>query len=137
SWKLSGKMPGSGSLRIGEISPSFIQNFFKSEDSLTEFPFNGRLAGSATFQGNLLEPDLMTGRAIFPRIELIPRQESFGSGITATGLTLRNDGDVILVANQRGIAIERAKFQAKDTLIEASGTLSFRRENTWNLLVNG
>ncbi len=137
SWKLAGKMPGSGSFQIGEISPAFFQNFFPTEDSLTEFPFNGRLAGSATFQGNLLEPDLLTGRAIFPRVELIPRQESFGEGITATDLTLRNDGDVILVANQRGVLVERARFRAKDTQIEASGTLSFRRENTWNLLVNG
>lgn len=135
TWKLDGAMPGSGTVKLSGLTVAAIQSLVSNGESPIEIPFNGLVEGTASFKGDLLDPEQMTGRAVFPLVRFSPKQQT--AGLTAADLTVTNSGDVALSVGPRGISVEQALFRAKDTQIESSGTLSFRRANVWNLSVRG
>lgn len=137
TWKLEGQMPGSGTAQLSQLTPQVIQTLLTANGGKTALPFDGLIEGTASFSGNLLDLDQMTGRTVFPTARFYPKKEAVSEGLTVEDLSVRNDGDVVFVAGPRGIVVERARFIAKDTQVEGTGNLSFRRANVWNLLLRG
>lgn len=127
SWKLDSRGEGSARLRLTGLRPDAVD---------TALPFTGLIEGTATVDGSLGDWRRMVARAQLSQVRLVPKQQTFPAGITASDLTLRNDGDVIADADLTGLVVERFRMVAKDTELEAFGGLSFRT-SAWNLLMRG
>lgn len=135
-WKLEPGLPGGGEMQLRGVTPVVLQKLWGEEKS-SELPFTGSMEGGVRFEGRLLEPDRLAGRASLTTVRFAPKRESLTPGLTVADLTVRNDGDVTLDFGTGGIVVERARFVAKDTGIEGIGNVSFRRANAWNLLLRG
>ncbi len=136
-WQLSGRMPGSGTLRMRGVTPEILRNLAELRADAPELPFQGLIEGTAQVEGYLTEPQSFAARALLTTVRFAPRRENVVPGLTAADLTVRNDGDIIVALARSGAVIERARFVAKDTELEGRGTLLFRPANSWNAILRG
>jgi translocation and assembly module TamB len=133
-WKLEPGLPGSGGVRVASMTESTIARAAKATGDL-ELPFLAQISGEGTFSGKLLEPESLVAQFRLPVFQLTPRQQL--SGVSAADLTLRNAGPVILAAGASGVVIQQARFMAKETELQATGNIAFRRTDQMNFLVRG
>ena len=96
---------------------------------------DGVMDGEIGFSGPILEPATWTGMAKVTRMVVTPRTEQKGEN--SRDLTLRNAGPLQFAINSERISIQTARMISEDTDLNATGTLSFRRRNPWNLHLKG
>jgi translocation and assembly module TamB len=135
-WKLEPGLPGGGTVRISALTETAIARAAKLADE-TELPFRAEIEGSGTFTGKLTEPERLAAQLRLPVFRVAPRQREFSGGLTAADLTLRNVEPVLLAAGAGGVVIQKARFAAKETEIEAAGNVALRRADQMNLLLRG
>lgn len=133
-WKLEPGLPGWGVVRVASITESTIARAAKAAGNL-ELPFLAQISGEGTFRGKLLEPESLVAQFRLPVFQLTPRQQL--SGVSAVELTLRNAGPVLLAAGASGVVIQQARFTAKETELQATGNIAWRRTDSMNFLVRG
>lgn len=134
-WKLTPGLPGSGTITLRNLTAPAIQSFLAKNTG--EFPFNALIEGSATIEGRLTQLDQLATRVVLTTVRVAPKKDTGVPGLSVADLTLRNDGDVVFAAGNRGMVLERARFVAKDTEIQGTGNISLRRANVLNLLLKG
>ncbi len=132
-WPLEAGSRGAGMIRIRELTLRTAYTLLGREAP----PFEGRAQGQARVAGVLLDPGTWLAEVTLPRVEFAPRPDAIPPGLTREDLTLRNQGDVLLVAGPSAIVAQRARFVAKDTELSGQGNVAFRRRSAWNLLLEG
>ncbi|MCX6590796.1 MAG: translocation/assembly module TamB domain-containing protein [Acidobacteria bacterium] len=132
TWSLGGQMPGKGQATLAGVTPALLSKLLG-----IDIPFGGLIEGTARIEGRLLDPRAIVAQVALKTVRLTPLREDVVPGMTAADLTLANQGDIVFALSPQGLAVEKARLIAKDTQLDALGTINFTRDNAWNFLLRG
>ena len=132
TWSLGGQMPGKGQATLAGVTPALLSKLLG-----IEIPFGGLIEGAARIEGRLLDLNAIVAEVALKTVRLTPLREDVVPGMTAADLTLVNQGDVVFALSPQGLVVEKARLIAKDTQLDALGTINFTRDSAWNFLLRG
>jgi translocation and assembly module TamB len=136
-WRLEAGYQGSGKLEFTPISFATLQDLQPAQANQERWPITGVIAGSASFKGPALIPSQWKGEITLTSLEVRPQRRVRAAGAAAQYLVLRNAKPVKLEVDGNSITVRSAVLTAKETNIEASGTLSFVDRSPWDLKLKG
>jgi translocation and assembly module TamB len=130
SWRLEGDEPGNGSLQFNRMTVESLHKLAllagAAPPDQGELPFEGFVEGHATFALALLRPQDFQGEVTLNAVQLNPKpSQVLQLGVQAQDLVVRNSQPVVVAVNAREARIQSAQFVARDTAIEAAGTVPF------------
>lgn len=131
SWQMAGRMPGTATIRIPLAS---FASLSEAADPSASLPFNGIIGGNVSLEGPLLDPSKMTARLVLGSVRVEP---GTGSAASSADLSVRNEGEVRITLGDGVVRVERARFVAKDTTLDLSGTVGLTDKEAWNLRLEG
>lgn len=134
-WNLQGKSFGLGRVEFAGLTLGALQDVGLFGGPDTEIYMDGVLDGEVGFSGPILEPATWRGMAKVTRFRITPTTARQAED--TPDVTLRNAGPLIFAIDSEGISIQSARLVSDDTDLNASGTLSFRKKNPWNLRLKG
>ncbi len=135
-FRLAGDYPGKGHIRFTPLRFSTIQQLRPGQKG--PLPFEGLIAGQATFEGPVLKPDNLAGQVELTELRVWPN--AIGALRTTADpkeLALQNDGPIVLNFRGKTLDVQRAAFTGKGTNLSASGSFSYQDKNPWNLGLKG
>ena len=136
SFQLSGDYPGSGNVDISPIRISTVQDFFAATRKGDPLPIEGTIAGNLTFSGPIKKPEQVRARMELPTVEIVPARQTM-TGAQAQEFAFKNDGPILLEYDGKSILVRAAHIKGRETDFRASGTISPREKNPWDLKVDG
>jgi translocation and assembly module TamB len=136
AWTLEGDYPAHGRIDFTPLQFSTLIARLHLKKGDEPPPFEGFAAGSIDFSGSASHSRTWRASVNLPSIEIRPAVNVIESP-KASGLTLRNDGPVVLDVDTRGVHVRQARFQAKETNLSASGQIGFGVKNPWDLRLQG
>ncbi|HYK58256.1 MAG TPA: translocation/assembly module TamB domain-containing protein [Bryobacteraceae bacterium] len=130
SWKLQGDEPGSATLQFSRISVESVHQLAimtgAAPQAAEELPFQGFVQGRATLSLPLRRPQAFQAEVTLDSVELDPKaNQARRLGVQPGDIVLKNSGPVVVGVNSREARIASAKFNARDTSLEARGTIPF------------
>ncbi len=134
AWSLGGGANGLGQFTVSNLTFSDLYDLFA--DPGQKPSLRGTMNGELGFSGPILRPELWTGYAKINTLEvepITPRFEAAGR----RALVLRNKEPILASIDSKGITLQSAHLAAEGTDLEASGTVSIRSKNPWNLRLRG
>lgn len=140
SWKLEGDEPGSATIRFSRVSVATLHSLAMAGGPMEQaaLPFEGSLDGaSARVAVSLRHPLDFQAELTIPTVQFNPKStQSFRLGVQAQDLVVKNSAPVALALNAKEARIRSAKFTARDTSLEASGSVPLSTGNA-DLSVRG
>ena len=137
-WKLTGDYPGRAEVRFTPVTFAALHDIATRGKVESELPFAGSVEGSAVISGSLKKPDSLQAVVSLPKIEMGQNpSKPLPTSARAQDLTIRNTAPVELVATLKDINIRAARFEAKDTNLDASGRITFDSKTPWNVGMRG
>jgi translocation and assembly module TamB len=130
SWRLEGDEPGNGNLQFNRMAVESVHKLAllagAAPSDQGDLPFEGFVEGHATFTLALLRPQDFQGEVTLNAVQLNPKPtQALQLGVQAQDLVVRNSQPVVVAVNMREARIQSAQFVARDTAIEAAGTVPF------------
>ncbi len=133
--QLDGKTyPSQWNLKLSSLPFANLQELFKNSKS----PFwqiEGAIAGEAQITGPAFDPDKWKGQIRIPTFELKPSRKQLSAKIPE--LVFRSKGPIQIAIEGKTLRLQQAKFEGKDTELEASGAFSLANKNPWDVRIKG
>ena len=133
-WSIGGAANGLGQFTVSNLTFSDLYDLFA--DPGQKPSLRGVMNGELGFSGPILRPELWNGYAKINTLEvepITPRFEAAGR----RALVLRNKEPILASIDSKGITLQSAHLAAEGTDLEASGAVSIRSKNPWNLRLRG
>jgi translocation and assembly module TamB len=128
TWKLEGDEPGSALVRFSRLDASTIHKLMMtgSPGALSELPFEGFLDGAtANVAFPLRRPRDFQVLLQIRTVQINPRpSQSLRLGVQPQDVVVRNTEPVAIAISAGEARIRSAKFFARDTSLEASGSIA-------------
>lgn len=133
--QLDGKIyPSKWDLKLSSLPFVNLQELFKNSKS----PFwqiDGAIAGDVQIAGPAFDPDKWKGQIRIPFFELKPSRKQLNA--TIPELVFRSKGPIQIAIDGKTFRLQQAKFEGKDTELEASGAFSLANKNPWDVRIKG
>lgn len=133
--QLDGKIyPSQWNMKLSSLPFANLQELFKNSKS----PFwqiEGAIAGEARITGPAFDPDKWKGQILVPVFELKPNRKQINAKIPE--LVFRSKGPIQIAIEGKILRLQQAKFEGKDTQLEASGAFSLANKNPWDVKIKG
>jgi len=141
SWRFSGEMPGTATVRFSRANLATVHNIVMTGGPLenTALPFEGFIDGaSAMISIALRKPRDFHAELTVGTLEIHPKPtETLRLGVQAQDIALRNAKPVVVEISSSQALIKAAQFAARDTDLEATGTVAFNSKTGSDLSVKG
>ena len=132
--QLKGDYPTQWTVKLAALPLGNLQEFFKGSRS----PFwqiDGAIAGEAQITGPAFDPDKWKGQIQIPAFEIKPSRKQISAKIPE--LVFRSKGPITMGIDGKILRLEQAKFEGKNTELEASGAFSLASKNPWDVKIKG
>src|SRR5262249_33977102 len=140
-WRLDGDMPGSGTVKISRMSIATLHDLVMLDGTDTKKPANvvdGFLEATASFSVPLLKPDAFQADVTIGTLQInAPESQALRLGVQASDVVVRNTQPISVAISAREAQIRQAHFTARNTDLEASGTIPFDSRRGADLAVKG
>jgi translocation and assembly module TamB len=137
-WQIRGDAVGLGTLELGTLTISKVRQILTAAGFKRPIPLDGAFRGEIVFSGALLKPKTLRARANLSDLTLTPQAGNDQISPTVLQeLTLRNNGPIVLEADQKGLEVVQAQLTGKDTNIQLSGNIATSTRNAWNIVLKG
>ncbi len=134
---LAGDYPGTADVSFTPMTLSTVQDLAMAARGQSSLPMEGFVGGRLTFSGLVKKPDLLKARLELSTVSLTPARRSISPAQTQ-GLTLQNEGPVIVEYNKGVLQIVSAHLTGKDSDLRASGVLHpGNPKSPWDVKVDG
>jgi translocation and assembly module TamB len=130
---LQANYPVEGEIQFTHLALSSLRPWWQMEANGDTLPLNGFAEGKVGFSGPALAPADWTAHVAVTTLELSPEQED----LKGKAYTVRNSSPILLEMDQKTLRVERAEFTGEDTNFRASGTVSFKAANAFQLRFQG
>jgi translocation and assembly module TamB len=142
SWKLEGDEPGSATVTFSRIGIESVHQLAMmagaAPQTHEELPFQGFVQGHAAISLPLRHPQAFQSEVTLDTVELDPKSnQARRLGVQAGDITIKNSGPVVVALNSREARIVSAMFTARDTSLEAKGTVPFSGGGAADLSLSG
>jgi len=148
---LEGDYAARGRIDFTPLQFSELLARFHPPKSGEPLPFSGFTAGSIDFSGSAASNQSWRASITLPSFELRAATTPAAAAKAAaakteaakaeaakdSGLVLRNAGPVVMDVDAKGLRVRQARFEARDTNLEASGRIGFGLKNPWDLRLQG
>lgn len=136
-WSLAGERNGSAKIVFSPLTFREAQRIATAGET-KEDPPPGFLQGAAEIRGSLDDLASLRAQVTLDRVEVVPPPEQMlRLGVRSADLALKNAAPVTVELSRAGARITDARFQARDTEIQATGLLSFSNATPSDLRVQG
>ncbi len=136
-WSLAGERNGAAKIVFSPLTFREAQRIATAGETKDDPP-PGFLQGAAEIRGSLDDLASLRAQVTLDRIEVVPPPEQMlRLGVRSADLALKNAGPVTVELSSSGARITGARFQARDTEIQATGLLSFSNATPSDLRVQG
>jgi translocation and assembly module TamB len=142
TWRLDGSDPGSGSMRVSRMNIATLYDLVMAgvatRQRPTPPPFEGFLEGGATFSFPLRTPEAFQAEVRIDTLQMAARpSQSLRLGAQPQDVTLRNTQPIVIALTREEARIRAARFSARETNLEASGSVPFASAAGADLAVKG
>lgn len=136
-WSLSGDRSGAARIAFTPLTFREAQRIATAGEA-KEDPPPGFLEGTAVIRGSLDDLASLRAEVTLDRVEVVPPpQQMLRLGVRSADLALKNAAPVRIEVFRRTARVLDARFQARDTEIQAAGLLSFSGDTPSDLRVQG
>ncbi|MBV6434261.1 MAG: hypothetical protein IANPNBLG_04506 [Bryobacteraceae bacterium] len=137
-WQIRGGAVGLGTLELGTLTIPKVRQLLAAAGFKRPIPLDGSFRGEIVFSGALLKPGTLRARANLSDLTLSPQtgNDQLSSAVLQE-LTLRNNGPIVLEADEKGLHVVQAQLTGKDTNIQLSGNIATSARNAWNIVLKG
>lgn len=132
---LAGDYPASGEISFAPVAFSVLQDLLRGAGS-QRAPFDGYVAGRATFEGPLRKPERVRASIELPTLQVVPARRTMTARQIAE-LALRNESPVRIDYDGKSLTVKNAHMVGRDTNIQVSGAVGLAERAAWDLRVNG
>jgi translocation and assembly module TamB len=141
SWRLEGDVPGSATLHLSRASVASVNAVVMAGGPLEQdvLPFDGFIDGAnATVSIALRKPLDFRAELTIPVFHINPRPtQTLRMNVQPNDLVLENTKPIVIALSSKEARVRSAEFKARDTSLEATGTVSFDARTTSDLNVQG
>jgi translocation and assembly module TamB len=141
TWRLSGDMPGSGTVHFSRASVATLHDLALAGGPLEQSaaPFEGFVDGAnATINLSIKKPSDFHAELTLGAIQVYPRPtQTLRLGVQAQDLVLKNSQPVVIDISARQAQIRSVEFTGRDTTLNATGAISFEGKTGADLSVRG
>jgi translocation and assembly module TamB len=141
SWKLSGDMPGTATVRFSRANVATLQAAVMAggPPGDTELPFDGFIDGaSAAVTLSLRKPRDFRAELTVDQLQLLPKStQDLRLGVQPPDLVVKNSKPVVVDITSDEARIRSAAFSARDTSLEVTGAVGLRNVDSAGLAVRG
>jgi translocation and assembly module TamB len=142
TWRLEGDLPGSATLRFSRLTVASLHDLVMigASDAAKSAipPFQGFVEGGATVSLPLLHPRQFQGELRVDAVQFMPLPSQISRPeVAAEDLVLKNAEPVVMSISAREARVRSARFTARDTNLEVSGTIPFDSAGGADLTVKG
>ena len=131
AWKMEGDYPGTAAVRFSRVNVATLHRVVMTGSPLeqTALPFEGFLDGaSATVNVALRKPRDFQAELTIPTIQINAKaSQTLRLGVQAQDVVVKNSEPVVVAISAREARIRSAKLTARETSLEASGTVALDR----------
>jgi translocation and assembly module TamB len=139
-WSLEGNLPGSAIIHFPHVNLVTLHDLVAvgSATPISTPPFDGFAAGSATFNVPLRQPRELQGEVQIDTLELNAKaNQALRLGVQPQDIQIHNTQPILIAVSAKEARIRSAHFTARDTNLEASGTIPFAGNSGADLSVKG
>ena len=140
SWKLTGDDPGSATIRLSKIKVDTLHSILMagSPPAQDALPFDGIVDGAtARVTLALRKPRDFQVELTIPTVQISPKAtQTLRLGVQAQDLVVKNSEPLSISISAKEARIRNAKFTARDTSLEAAGSVPLDRSGA-DLTVRG
>ena len=142
SWRLDGDNSGTATIQLPRMSIDDIHRLVMIGASEAEKqaapPFEGFVDGKVIVNVALLKPSAFQAELRMDTMQINARPtQTLQLGVQAQDVVLRNLGPIVVSVSEKGARIQSARFTARDTNLEATGTVPFGPNAGADLAVRG
>ncbi len=141
SWKLEGDEPGAGAVQFSRMSLESFHRLMMLAGAAPQsdpLPFEGFLQGRVSLTLPLLHPKEVRAEATLDTVQLNPRNtQALKLNVQPQDLVVRNSQPVDVVVTAKEARLRPARFTARNSNLEVSGTIPFAAGSGANLAVQG
>jgi len=140
-WRLEGDVPGSATLHLSRASVASVNALVMAGGPLEQdvLPFDGFIDGAnATVSIALRKPLDFRAELTIPVFHINPRpMQTLRLNVQPNDMVLENTKPIVIAVSSKEARVRSAEFKARDTSLEATGTVSFDARTTSDLNVQG
>jgi translocation and assembly module TamB len=131
--RLEATYPVKGEVQFTRLALSSLRPWWTPTPKGKPLPLEAFAEGKVAFSGLGLDRDTWKAHLEIPALEIAPQQRA----PQAEAFTLRNDGPVAMEIDHQVLRIENVRLVGTGTNLQASGTVSFKTNDAFQIQVLG